>query len=93
MEVNSHWTRGLRLSPLGGFIILVFVVAVFLLFIPMASCPMCLGSGSVNPDVNREWMRKRHLVLTGPIFENLGKATCARCRGSGRVTILGACTQ
>lgn len=56
-------------------------------FFPIATCPNCQGEGHVPPEVNRAWERAHPAGLFATTFESLGRATCIRCKGRGRVSM------
>jgi hypothetical protein len=40
--------------------------------------------------VNEKWRKAHPYTLVGPHIESLGTATCIRCWGRGRVTLMSA---
>lgn len=91
MNPPSH-ERQSTLFGVGIVVALVAIVAV-ILFLPIASCPNCLGEGSVDPQVNADWIRTHPVMLHRGSVEFLGRASCVRCGGRGRVTTLGRLAQ
>ena len=67
-ERRSSWT-----FLLVGFILLVVIVSVVIVFAPVAACPDCLGTGKVD-HLTDKW--------------GDGYRTCFYCKGKARMTLL-----